>query len=209
MSKALLRTTGDESDDADVGGLAEEDVGADVLVFGDLAFFGGAEGGHHVDGGVEIVNGIVLAGDSVDSACCRSQRAALGSAASFRAMRRRRTRQDDKTTARRQMRARYNGSAPEKHYFIVGSGKPGCQSASLQHWMCYIHLGPVRCSLYVCVPSEVSRLIDPGVMENGPARWACGAVGSALPWHGRGRRFEPVQVHQIPSQTKQRHTRIT
>jgi hypothetical protein len=26
--------------------------------------------------------------------------------------------------------------------------------------------------------------------------WACGAVGSALPWHGRGRRFEPVQVHQ-------------
>ena len=25
---------------------------------------------------------------------------------------------------------------------------------------------------------------------------ACGAVGSALPWHGRGRRFEPVQVHQ-------------
>ena len=27
-------------------------------------------------------------------------------------------------------------------------------------------------------------------------KWACGAVGSALPWHGRGRRFEPVQVHQ-------------
>src|SRR6266566_840286 len=27
--------------------------------------------------------------------------------------------------------------------------------------------------------------------------WACGAVGSALPWHGRGRRFEPDQVHQI------------
>ena len=30
--------------------------------------------------------------------------------------------------------------------------------------------------------------------------WACGAVGSALPWHGRGRRFEPDQVHQIPLQ---------
>jgi hypothetical protein len=28
------------------------------------------------------------------------------------------------------------------------------------------------------------------------AGWACGAVGSALPWHGRGRRFEPDQVHQ-------------
>jgi hypothetical protein len=26
---------------------------------------------------------------------------------------------------------------------------------------------------------------------------ACGAVGSALPWHGRGRRFEPDQVHQL------------
>ncbi len=29
--------------------------------------------------------------------------------------------------------------------------------------------------------------------------WACGAAGSALPWHGRGRRFDPDQVHQIPS----------
>jgi hypothetical protein len=28
--------------------------------------------------------------------------------------------------------------------------------------------------------------------------WACGAVGSALPWHGRGREFESHQVHQIP-----------
>ena len=25
---------------------------------------------------------------------------------------------------------------------------------------------------------------------------ACGAAGSALPWHGRGRRFDPDQVHQ-------------
>src|SRR5487761_2131598 len=30
-------------------------------------------------------------------------------------------------------------------------------------------------------------------------KWACGAVGSALPWHGRGRRFEPVRVHQSPN----------
>ena len=35
--------------------------------------------------------------------------------------------------------------------------------------------------------------------------WACGAAGSALPWHGRGRRFDPDQVHhqinylQVPS----------
>jgi hypothetical protein len=27
--------------------------------------------------------------------------------------------------------------------------------------------------------------------------WACGAAGSARPWHGRGRRFDPDQVHQI------------
>src|SRR5258707_14901079 len=29
--------------------------------------------------------------------------------------------------------------------------------------------------------------------------WACGAAGSALPWHGRGRRFDPDQVHQFLS----------
>src|SRR6185312_14989409 len=31
-----------------------------------------------------------------------------------------------------------------------------------------------------------------------PYEWACGAAGSALPWHGRGRRFDPDQVHQFP-----------
>jgi hypothetical protein len=30
--------------------------------------------------------------------------------------------------------------------------------------------------------------------------WACGAAGSALPWHGRGHRFDPDQVHQITQQ---------
>src|SRR5260370_1841892 len=28
-------------------------------------------------------------------------------------------------------------------------------------------------------------------------KWACGAAGSALPWHGRGRRFDPDQVHHF------------
>ena len=32
-------------------------------------------------------------------------------------------------------------------------------------------------------------------------RRACGAVGSALPWHGRGREFESHQVHQNISNT--------
>ena len=30
-----------------------------------------------------------------------------------------------------------------------------------------------------------------------PKQWACGAAGSALPWHGRGRRFDPDQVHHL------------
>src|SRR5665213_3279082 len=30
--------------------------------------------------------------------------------------------------------------------------------------------------------------------------WACGAVGSALPWHGRGQGFESLQVHQNKAQ---------
>jgi hypothetical protein len=36
------------------------------------------------------------------------------------------------------------------------------------------------------------------VSENRRVRlWACGAAGSALPWHGRGRRFDPDQVHHL------------
>src|SRR5690242_8629193 len=40
-----------------------------------------------------------------------------------------------------------------------------------------------------------------------PHKWACGAAGSALPWHGRGRRFDPDQVHQI-SQISTQHLKI-
>src|SRR5208337_3180768 len=39
-------------------------------------------------------------------------------------------------------------------------------------------------------------------------RWACGAVGSALPWHGRGREFESHQVHQLLRLTFRR-TRVS
>src|SRR6185437_16726744 len=38
-------------------------------------------------------------------------------------------------------------------------------------------------------------LNDNGYVEYIPRMWACGAAGSALPWHGRGRRFDPDQVH--------------
>src|SRR4051812_43692655 len=38
--------------------------------------------------------------------------------------------------------------------------------------------------------------------------WACGAAGSALPWHGRGHRFDPDQVHQIPHQTNNLEMRL-
>src|SRR5664280_744725 len=48
------------------------------------------------------------------------------------------------------------------------------------------------------------------VIHNAEETGACGAVGSALPWHGRGREFESHQVHQnisntyrsLPSQTR-------
>ena len=33
--------------------------------------------------------------------------------------------------------------------------------------------------------------------NNRVLKWACGAAGSALPWHGRGRRFDPDQVHHF------------
>src|SRR5579875_1456210 len=38
---------------------------------------------------------------------------------------------------------------------------------------------------------EASQRIEESFPE-----WACGAAGSALPWHGRGHRFDPDQVHQ-------------
>ena len=40
------------------------------------------------------------------------------------------------------------------------------------------------------------------MIEKSAATGACGAVGSALPWHGRGRGFESPQVHHlIPSES--------
>ena len=35
----------------------------------------------------------------------------------------------------------------------------------------------------------------PLIMKN--RIWACGAVGSVLEWHSRGRGFDPLQVHQM------------
>jgi murein DD-endopeptidase MepM/ murein hydrolase activator NlpD len=43
--------------------------------------------------------------------------------------------------------------------------------------------------------NDFSTYLDPD--SSGLRAWACGAAGSALPWHGRGRRFDPDQVHQI------------
>ena len=48
--------------------------------------------------------------------------------------------------------------------------------------------------------AQSARIIE--VVRNGSSvvslkQWACGAAGSALPWHGRGRRFDPDQVHQL------------
>src|SRR5271156_1510248 len=39
--------------------------------------------------------------------------------------------------------------------------------------------------------------------------WACGAAGSALPWHGRGHRFDPDQVHQSTHSESNTYSRKT
>src|ERR1017187_2079287 len=45
-------------------------------------------------------------------------------------------------------------------------------------------------------PSWWEKILEtPAFWASAFAKWACGAAGSALPWHGRGRRFDPGQVH--------------
>jgi hypothetical protein len=46
------------------------------------------------------------------------------------------------------------------------------------------------------IDSPSARILE--VSRSTIDQWACGAAGSALPWHGRGRRFDPDQVHQFP-----------
>src|SRR5207249_224594 len=57
---------GVKADQADVGGAAKANIAADVLVFGDLAFFGAAQRGRHVDGGAEILDSVELLRDGLD-----------------------------------------------------------------------------------------------------------------------------------------------
>ena len=49
----------------------------------------------------------------------------------------------------------------------------------------------------VLTPDKVQMLLERKLHPR--SMWACGAAGSALPWHGRGHRFDPDQVHQIIS----------
>src|SRR5713226_8178926 len=51
-----------------------------------------------------------------------------------------------------------------------------------------------RIDLIAVVPERPTETVCPFTKV-----WACGAAGSALPWHGRGRRFDPDQVHQNSS----------
>lgn len=51
----------------------------------------------------------------------------------------------------------------------------------------------------------LSLLLEEAVVVVGdPHAWACGAVGSALPWHGRGRGIEAPQVHHREQETPPR-----
>src|SRR5712691_1725612 len=54
-----------------------------------------------------------------------------------------------------------------------------------------------RIDLIAVVPERPTETVCPFTKV-----WACGAAGSALPWHGRGRRFDPDQVHQISQQLR-------
>src|ERR1700722_6923440 len=65
-----------------------------------------------------------------------------------------------------------------------------------------------ECSLTLLwLDTGTGQISSPQTLTNGvhssriervlPKEWACGAAGSALPWHGRGHRFDPDQVHQI------------
>ena len=60
-------------------------------------------------------------------------------------------------------------------------------------------------ALTICPRSaRILKALRKGELVVSPS-WACGAAGSALPWHGRGRRFDPDQVHQIlPSRSLSR-----
>ena len=45
--------------------------------------------------------------------------------------------------------------------------------------------------------ARIIKVVRKGRLVVSPNKWACGAAGSALPWHGRGRRFDPDQVHHF------------
>ena len=61
---------------------------------------------------------------------------------------------------------------------------------------------PNLLALTICARSaRILEALRKGESVVSPS-WACGAAGSALPWHGRGRRFDPDQVHQVSQQLK-------
>ena len=63
---------------------------------------------------------------------------------------------------------------------------------------------PDSLALTICARSaRMFRSSAKRTVRSAPKKWACGAAGSALPWHGRGRRFDPDQVHQISQQFRQ------
>ena len=59
---------------------------------------------------------------------------------------------------------------------------------------------PHRASVGVSTARTLTHLNTIEIQMTVPI-YSCGAVGSALPWHGRGREFESHQVHQNVSYT--------
>src|SRR6266849_532366 len=76
---------------------------------------------------------------------------------------------------------------PSQVHFQLCLRTISCARLTMEHGV------PPKCCLY-----RLTNAVTAAKINNCAAliKWACGAAGSALPWHGRGRRFDPDQVHQ-------------
>src|ERR1035437_8429991 len=119
--ESLVPHHGVEADQADTAGFSKENVRANVLVLGDLAFLRAAERRHHVHGSVEIVNGFVLSRHDVDQRGPVRDEQRLGwlsAGAGEGTAPRQAGRKPKRDQAEHE---NGDGDAPEEHRFIVGS----------------------------------------------------------------------------------------
>ena len=105
-----------------------------------------------------------------------------------------------------------------RKYFLFMPESERCSHSSWSNATGFRHFATQSCAIFFN-PEELSgkNTLANGERTTGPTArwfdefdltgdnrevasrslWACGAAGSALPWHGRGHRFDPDQVHQL------------